>query len=80
MTPPTEQPPPSLTFTGQPVNWHGRSFTWDEWAKLGSWERYGPNGRLWSGLTQSWVTEAEHEAAVAVARAEGRLPEHWGRG
>jgi len=60
---PTPQPPqkPSaetyphgLSVTGQPLTWTGRIVTFADWPTLSDWEKHGPNGRLWNGITRRW--------------------------
>lgn len=43
-----------LSVAGNPKTWTGRVVSISEWRKLSEWDRHGPNGRLWNGLTRSW--------------------------
>lgn len=42
--------------TGGPLTWTGRVVSLDEWRKLSAWERHGPDGRLFCGICQQWVS------------------------
>jgi len=62
-TPParTSEPKPSaetfphgLSVTGQPKTWTGRIVFLADWRDLTAWEKHGPNGRLWNGITRRW--------------------------
>jgi hypothetical protein len=53
------QPPPEAfqhgkDFSGRPKTWTGRIVSLDEWRRLTEWERDGPNGRHWCGITRRW--------------------------
>lgn len=54
------QPPNPETFKhcmtpeGRPRTWTGRIVSMDEWLRLTEWERNGPRGRMWNGLTRQW--------------------------
>lgn len=37
-----------------PRTWTGRVVSLDEWRRLTEWEKHGPNGRLWNGITRQW--------------------------
>ncbi|MBI6629742.1 hypothetical protein [Pontibaca salina] len=39
---------------GRPLTWTGRIVSLDEWRRLTAWERDGPRGRLWNGITKQW--------------------------
>jgi hypothetical protein len=39
---------------GRPKTWTGKIVSLDAWRQLSEWERHGPDGRQWNGLTQSW--------------------------
>ncbi|PWL33827.1 hypothetical protein [Marivita sp. XM-24bin2] len=47
---------------GSPLTWTGRPVSPAEWAKLSTWEKHGPDGRLWCGCCGAWV---EAETALA---------------
>ena len=36
--------------------WTGRLVSEADWQTLTDWDRHGPNGRLWNGLTFQWET------------------------
>lgn len=42
------------TFSGEARTWTGRIVSLDQWRELSEWERHGPNGRLWNGVTKRW--------------------------
>ena len=37
-----------------PRTWTGRVVSLAEWRSLTEWDKHGPNGRLWNGLTGKW--------------------------
>jgi hypothetical protein len=37
-----------------PLTWTGRVVSLDEWRTLTEWERHGPNGQHWNGITKQW--------------------------
>lgn len=41
---------------GRALTWTGRVVSLDAWRELSEWEKHGPNGRRWNGLSQSWET------------------------
>jgi hypothetical protein len=43
-----------LSFTGKPKTWTGGIVSLDAWRSLTDWEKHGPNGRHWNGITQTW--------------------------
>jgi hypothetical protein len=46
--------PHGVTFTGQPKTWTGGIASLGAWQNLTEWEKHGPNGRHWSGITKQW--------------------------
>lgn len=42
------------TAGGRVTTWTGRVVSLDEWRRLTAWQRYGPNGRRWCGISQLW--------------------------
>lgn len=36
--------------------WTGRVVNLEEWRNLSAWDRHGPDGRLWCGICQSWLS------------------------
>jgi len=38
----------------RPVTWTGRVVSLADWRDLTAWERDGPDGWLWNGITQRW--------------------------
>lgn len=45
------------TIGGRCVTWTGRVVSLEEWGELSEWDRHGPNGRHWCGLSQPWKGE-----------------------
>jgi hypothetical protein len=43
-----------VSFTGKPLTWTGRIVSLDAWRILTEWEKHGPNGRHWNGITKRW--------------------------
>jgi hypothetical protein len=43
-----------LTSGGRPQTWTGRIVPLKDWRNLSEWEKHGPNGRNWNGITQTW--------------------------
>lgn len=37
-----------------PRTWTGRIVSLDEWRRLTEWEKHGPKGRHWNGITKRW--------------------------
>ena len=62
-TPPTRksEPKPSaetfrhgVSISGKPKTWTGGIVSLDAWRVLTDWEKHGPNGRHWNGITKQW--------------------------
>lgn len=49
--------PQAETAGGRVATWTGRVVSLDEWRRLTAWERHGPNGRLWCGITSTWTNQ-----------------------
>lgn len=43
-----------FAFDGRPRTWTGRVVSVAVWRDLSEWERHGPNGRHWNGITKEW--------------------------
>jgi hypothetical protein len=54
------------SVTGRHRTWTGRIVSEADWEVMSDWDRHGPAGRMWSGLTQRWEP-AETAAAPAAA-------------
>lgn len=39
---------------GRPLTWTGRVVSLDAWRELSEWERHGPQGRHWNGISRRW--------------------------
>ena len=52
--PSAETFPHGQSFTGQPKTWTGRIVPLEEWRTLTDWDRDGPNGQMWNGMTRRW--------------------------
>lgn len=44
---------------GRVLTWTGRVVSLDAWRALTEWERHGPHGRRWCGVTRRW--EGKHD-------------------
>jgi hypothetical protein len=42
------------TFDGTPKTWTGKVVSLAAWRQLSEWEKHGPNGKHWNGITQLW--------------------------
>ena len=38
-----------------PLTWTGRIVSLADWRSMTDWEKHGPNGRHWNGITKCWV-------------------------
>ena len=54
--PDSETFPHGTTPEGRPKTWTGRILSLDDWRNLTDWERHGPDGRMWNGMTRQWET------------------------
>jgi len=45
-----------FAINGHPKTWTGNVVSLDAWRQLSDWDRHGPDGRLWNGITHSWET------------------------
>lgn len=39
-----------------PITWTGRVVSMADWHGMTDWQKHGPNGREWSGVTKQWET------------------------
>ena len=39
------------SVAGAPVTWTGRVVSLDQWRRLSDWDKHGPDGRVYNGLT-----------------------------
>jgi hypothetical protein len=39
-----------------PITWTGRVVSMADWHGMTEWQKHGPNGREWSGVTNQWET------------------------
>ena len=39
---------------GRPLTWTGRVVSLDAWRSMSEWERHGPQGRHWNGISLQW--------------------------
>lgn len=39
-----------------PITWTGRVVSMADWHSMTDWQKHGPNGREWSGVTKQWET------------------------
>lgn len=47
-------PGDACNMDGHPRTWTGRIISLAAWRDMTDWERYGPNGRHWNGITGQW--------------------------
>lgn len=52
--PETEMFSQGISFGGRPKTWTGKIVSLEEWRQLSEWEKHGPNGRMWNGITGKW--------------------------
>ena len=43
-----------FAVNGYPKTWTGKVVSLEAWRELSEWDRYGPDGRVWCGMTQKW--------------------------
>ena len=43
-----------VSVAGHPLTWTGRVVSLADWRRLTAWERHGPDGQHWNGITQQW--------------------------
>jgi hypothetical protein len=53
-TGPTDIHTHGVTCGRRPKTWMGRVVSLAAWRDLTEWEKHGPNGRHWNGITQTW--------------------------
>ena len=41
-------------INGYPKTWTGKVVSLAAWRQLSEWEKHGPNGRVWDGITKTW--------------------------
>jgi len=49
--------PHGVSIAGNLCTWTGRVVSLDAWRLLSEWERHGPNGRHWDGITRDWIKQ-----------------------
>ena len=49
--------PDEETVGGRAVTWTGRVVSLDDWRNLTAWDRKGPDGRHWCGISKAWRGE-----------------------
>ncbi|MBQ0716920.1 MAG: hypothetical protein KBT76_05885 [Sulfitobacter litoralis] len=49
-----EHHPHGIAFDGRPKTWTGRVVSLAAWRMLTEWERHGPKGQHWNGITRQW--------------------------
>lgn len=45
-----------VSLGGNPLTWAGRIVLLSDWRRLSDWEKHGPDGRHWNGITKQWET------------------------
>lgn len=53
-THPPDEEPHGLSAGGRPRTWTGKVVSLEEWRQLLEWDRHGPDGRRWDGLSSEW--------------------------
>lgn len=43
-----------FAINGYPKTWTGNIVSLDAWRQLSEWDKHGPNGRMWNGITKRW--------------------------
>ena len=43
-----------FAFGGHPKTWTGNIVSLNQWRRLSEWEKHGPDGRHWNGITKQW--------------------------
>jgi hypothetical protein len=46
--------PHGFAVGGSPKTWTGCIVSLDDWRRLSDWDKHGPNGRHWNGITKEW--------------------------
>lgn len=49
--------PDGETIGGRVTTWTGRVVSLDDWRNLTAWDRKGPDGRHWCGISKAWKGE-----------------------
>lgn len=49
--------PCGATIGGRAMTWTGKVVSLDDWRHLTAWDRKGPDGRRWCGLSKAWNDE-----------------------
>ena len=47
-----------FAVNGHPKTWTGNIVSLDAWRQLSEWDRHGPDGRHWNGITKSWEAQS----------------------
>ncbi len=47
-----------FALNGHPKTWTGNIVSLDAWRQLSEWDRHGPDGRHWNGITKSWEAQS----------------------
>ena len=50
----TEAFPYGFAIGETPRTWTGRVVSLADWRDFSDWEKHGPRGRLWNGISQRW--------------------------
>ncbi|WP_108838614.1 hypothetical protein [Tateyamaria sp. Alg231-49] len=46
--------PDGVFVGGRALTWTGRVVSLADWRNLTGWEKHGPDGRHWNGITRQW--------------------------
>ena len=63
--------PNGIGIGGMPLTWTGRLVAWKDWDTLSEWDRYGPQGRMWNGITREWEQPIRAENAPGEGLENG---------
>lgn len=50
-----------VSVAGHPLAWTGRVVSLADWRRLSEWEKHGPDGRMWDGITRQWIEAGKAE-------------------
>ena len=57
----TEPAPHGYSAGGRPLTWTGRVVSLDAWRALSEWEKHGPGGQRWCGVSRKWMGDEDEK-------------------
>ncbi len=54
-----------FAVNGNPKTWTGKVVSLADWRGLSDWEKHGPDGRVWCGITKQWI---QTDPRLAIAK------------